>query len=839
MHANQIKATRSSLTRSLTLQKPIVIAAFILAGLLLGSLTAKATTYYSAYGASRTWNITSASGASHAFQVDGIAQYKWTEWYVNGVYTGTAQNDYSGILANDPEYTYTFSSGTTVIKALVYNSDFSVLHESHVWNVTVDVTGPTTPGTPDLNSGDDSGSSSTDNITRYTSGLTFSWTASTDSGTGVAGYEWKLDSGTYTSIGNTTSTDISAAAGSHTFYVRAKDNAGNYGSASSLAFTVDTTAPSVPTLVSPSNGSSTSDQTPTFDWNDSTDSGGAGLYQYEVEIYDGDITWGDISTTTTSSTYTPSSNIELDTIYWKIRAVDKAGNISSYSTEWSVDIVDTTAPTTPGTPDLSSGDDSGYSSTDNITRYTSGLTFSWSASTDGGSGMSGYEWRLDSGAWNSIGNTTSTDITAGEGAHTFYVRAKDNSGNYSSASSLAFTVDATAPSVPTLVSPANGSSTGDQTPTFDWNDSTDASSGLYQYEVEVYDFDITWGDISTTTTVSTFTPGTDIPFDTVYWKIRAVDRAGNVSAYSTEWSLNIIDNVAPTTPGTPDLNSGDDTGYSNTDNITKNTSGLTFAWSASTDSGTGISGYEWRLDAGSWTSVGNTTSTDISAGEGAHTFYVRAKDNANNYSSSSSLAFTVDATAPSVPSLISPANGGTTGDQTPTFDWSDSSDASSGFYQYEVEIYDGDITWGDISTTTTVSTFTPASNIPYDTIYWKIRAVDRAGNISAYSTEWHFDLVNNAPSQPGTIVISGVTSNSATMSWGASTDSDGDAITYEVEYGINNTLSWTSGGSTASTSRGLSGLAPLQPMWCASEPMTARAELAVGVNLTPPSRLVP
>jgi chitodextrinase len=125
-----------------------------------------------------------------------------------------------------------------------------------------------------------------------------------------------------------------------------------------------------------------------------------------------------------------------------------------------------------------------------------------------------------------------------------------------------------------------------------------------------------------------------------------------------------------------------------------------------------------------------------------------------------------------------------------------------------LEVYDGDITWGDISVWVTTSSYTPGTAIPYDTIYWKVRAEDRAGNISAYSAEWHFALVNNAPSQPGQIVISGVTSNSATMSWGASTDQDGDTVSYEIEYGVNNTLTWTSAGSTTSTSRALSGLVP-------------------------------
>src|SRR6266498_4517541 len=115
----------------------LIAAAAAVTMLVVGHMPARATTYYSAYGQSRTWNVNPTSVGQYSFEVDGIAQNKWTEWYVNGVYAGSAENDYSGFFAIDPNYTYTFSSGATQIKALVYNNDFTVLHETHTWNVTV------------------------------------------------------------------------------------------------------------------------------------------------------------------------------------------------------------------------------------------------------------------------------------------------------------------------------------------------------------------------------------------------------------------------------------------------------------------------------------------------------------------------------------------------------------------------------------------------------------------------------------------------------------------------------------------------------------------------------
>jgi hypothetical protein len=65
---------------------------------------------------------------------------------------------------------------------------------------------------------------------------------------------------------------------------------------------------------------------------------------------------------------------------------------------------------------------------------------------------------------------------------------------------------------------------------------------------------------------------------------------------------------------------------------------------------------------------------------------------------------------------------------------------------------------------------------------------------------------NTPPTQPGTLSSSAVTTNSATIHWGASSDVDGDTITYLVEYRQNGTTTWNNGGNTTSTSQALSSL---------------------------------
>jgi hypothetical protein len=70
---------------------------------------------------------------------------------------------------------------------------------------------------------------------------------------------------------------------------------------------------------------------------------------------------------------------------------------------------------------------------------------------------------------------------------------------------------------------------------------------------------------------------------------------------------------------------------------------------------------------------------------------------------------------------------------------------------------------------------------------------------------------NSPPSQPGTLSASAVTVGSATVQWGASSDANGDPITYQVDYRRNGDVSWSDGGSTSNTMQSLSGLDAGQP----------------------------
>ncbi len=124
-----------------------------------------ATTYYQDYGSSDSKNITVVMGTHH-FQVNGIARYKNTQWYLTYSGGSPVQTENSGFWAIDPDYSHTFASGTTMwIRAEVYDDNWN-WEEAHRWYVTVADTTP--PSTPTLQTPSNGSSTSDQTPVSYT-----------------------------------------------------------------------------------------------------------------------------------------------------------------------------------------------------------------------------------------------------------------------------------------------------------------------------------------------------------------------------------------------------------------------------------------------------------------------------------------------------------------------------------------------------------------------------------------------------------------------------------------------------------------------------------------------
>ncbi|WP_027343313.1 glycoside hydrolase family 9 protein [Hamadaea tsunoensis] len=190
---------------------------------------------------------------------------------------------------------------------------------------TPDTTAPTTPGTPAASS-----------IT--STGATLTWTASTDAGgSGLAGYNVYREAGaTDVLVGSPTTNTITltglTASTSYTYYVVARDGAGNLSTASTPV-TFSTTAPPTDTTKPTTPGtpvaSAITSTGATLTWTASTDSGGSGLAGYNVIRQQGDAL--QIVGTPTTNTFALTGLTASTSYTYYIVARDGAGNVSANS----------------------------------------------------------------------------------------------------------------------------------------------------------------------------------------------------------------------------------------------------------------------------------------------------------------------------------------------------------------------------------------------------------------------------------------------------------------------------------------------------------------------------
>ncbi|MDP6958629.1 MAG: Ig-like domain-containing protein, partial [Planctomycetota bacterium] len=385
--------------------------------------------------------------------------------------------------------------------------------------------------------------------------------------------------------------------GSVTFQVRAVDIYGNADPTPSTAtWIIDTIAPSTPSGPSPSDGAYTSDSTPTFSWSSIPD---AVIYVIRIDD-NSDFSSPVVHTTSSSNSYTPPT-LSDGTYYWSVAAEDLACNSSGYSSTW-VFHLDTSVPNTT------------------ITSAPSGIVSSTSASISFSSNESGvtFQRKLDSGSWTAATSPLALSSLS-QGSHTIQTRAIDAAGNTdASPASASWTVDTIAPGTPSLSAPANGTVTNDTTPTLSWSAISDASFYTIQVDSNAsFNSGYGWTTNSSSNSM-TFTP---IAEGTYYWRVKAVDVAGNHSGYSRSRYF-VIDTTAPTNPSL--LINGGST-YTATTGVTLSLSAVGASEMRFKNGSNGSwSGYEAYATTKSWT-LENT--------QGMRTVYVQFRDEAGNATS--------------------------------------------------------------------------------------------------------------------------------------------------------------------------------------------------------------
>lgn len=537
------------------------------------------------------------------------------------------------------------------------------------------------------------------------------------------------------------------------------------GYTSGQTYTLDTSSPTAPTGLDLDAGSDsgtsttdnvTSDNTPTV-------SGAGAEPGSTVTLYD---TAGTtvLGTTTAdgAGAWTITASALSDGVHTlTAKVTDDAGNTGAASTPLSVTI-DTTAPSAPGAIDLDSGSDTGISNSDNVTSDTT-PTFNGTAEVN--STVTLYDTDgttvLGTTTADSSGNWSITASTLAGGSHTLTVKAKDAAGNESGASSsLSVTIDTTAPNAPTgldvLASSDSGTSntdniTSNNTPTVSGAGAEPGST------VTLYDSNGTTV-LGTTTadssgnwsvTTSALADGTH----TLTAKV--TDTAGNVGAASSSLTVT-IDSTAPGASGTPVLASGSDSGASNADNITSDTTPTITGSGAEAGAtvtlydtdGTTVLGTATADGSGNWSITSSTLS------EGAHTLKTKVTDTAGNTSvASASLAITVDTTAPTVITLsANSVMDVATGTNTAVATLS-STDTQS--VTYTLEAGNGTNDAGNASFVIAGGVLQSRSQLTAGTYNIRVGATDAAGNIS-YQTFVITVNTNTAPT-----ITSGATASVA------------------------------------------------------------------------------
>jgi hypothetical protein len=276
------------------------------------------------------------------------SNYDWT-YYTGTTYTrnnldanwrtdGRSDNHASGTSASN----WADTTSDIYIKIIAYDGTvYSSANEDTSNRPTgIDGTNPTTPTNAACHADDYSGNEEWDDDTT----IFFTWTAATDATSGIATH--------YAEINDTTPDENAGNDGQDTdtgdenqlnnYYVRAKDNAGNWGSTDNDTITIDTSPPNT-TIMDYLNGSSG----PNMIWGNATDSSPGlldGVKLYIKNTTSGDkywngtawssLTWLEASANDSSfdetfeNWYYNSSNVTWDYNNYEIaaKAYDKAGN---------------------------------------------------------------------------------------------------------------------------------------------------------------------------------------------------------------------------------------------------------------------------------------------------------------------------------------------------------------------------------------------------------------------------------------------------------------------------------------------------------------------------------
>ena len=481
-----------------------------------------------------------------------------------------------------------------------------------------------------------------------------------------------------------------------------------------------TTAQCPPTLLTPSDGTLTNNNTPTFTWDTL-----AWATMYRIQI-DNDAAFGSpaVDQVVNDTTYTPPAPLADGAYYWRVSGLDAGSHPGEASAAWTF----TLDPLRLAAPGLNRPKDHTYTK-DTTPRFL------WKNVK----GAVLYEIQVsDDYAFGSTladVQTTSRRYTLPAGSELDYgevywrVRAQDGGGAWSDWSyinTLTITI---------LSSPKNAQHLTDTTPTLRWQSA--AYGALYAVEVvEVGgNFDDPVFRYEGTARSITITP--DLPGGDYQWRAQA-DIGAGFSVWTPVWTFTIT----PPTTIKPVLVIP--ANYAKLDTTTPD-----FEWQAVAG---GVS-YQIQIATNATFKTplqdemrdpGVLTYHAAPLADGGRYYWRVRAINAEGVAGAWSAKWQFTLNQLIKPVLLAPVSGTKTTDTAPDLSWNPVTDAVS----YEIQI-DTDRKFGtpDQMLTAAGTTVTPAV-LTDGKYYWRVRGVNAVGVTGLWSAAWNLTIDTTGPDQP-------------------------------------------------------------------------------------------
>ncbi|MDD5382499.1 MAG: right-handed parallel beta-helix repeat-containing protein [Candidatus Margulisbacteria bacterium] len=518
--------------------------------------------------------------------------------------------------------------------------------------------------------------------------------------------------------------------------ISAEDQSGNIGSAESAAnFIIDIEPPTAPLLLAPPNGSTTSDATPIFSWNASTDNL-SGIASYEITIGTSVITKG------ASTSYAPAAPLPNATYTWEVRAKDGAGIWGNFSTSWTF-TVDAIIPDVQGVilRDRTTG-----SSLESNELTVTVEAVEVSADTDSMRLAQDSGFTVNSTGWITYAATSEYTFTPGDGLRTAYFQVRDHASNESFVVNGSITINTSVPTCSAIV--LSDRRTGSQVYSGSLTVSVEARGVTGSPTAQRLSGNNLFDGSGNDTGWIAFNNPTEFTLTSgngtreVYYKIRNL-----ISTESAVFNDSIIvDTVGPVVsvilPNGGERYAGNSSAAINwtaSDNIGLTPNPITLRYSTN-------GGSSWSLIAGGRANTPPYAWTTPQVSSAQCRVSVEAEDLVGHRGSAMSAAnFIIDSLPPTVPVLIAPTNYSLTLETTQALKWLASTNNLTGVASYEIRLDGWTITLG-VTTEYQVT-------LPYGLHTWEVRAKDGVGNWSTYSPPWSFEIKKQSENIPPVITI--------------------------------------------------------------------------------------